>query len=254
MIIHIYNKNCLLLKSPYVPSIEEFRKSPKSYYEFWNDDLYVSEVMFDNPKFDNGRIREKDREELILEDHKVELLNDGEYIVEGTKIVKVQKPNEWMVWDKSSLKWVWMDLESIRSSLMAKFKDDRVKLIYHDILFTNGAVVQAGPTDIDNIKDVKSSYEASIQLLDLLEEDGLTDSAEYKLIEQKQSNLINYGIPWILKDNTVRLFKYREILLIYTYWSIRKSSVFYDYQRIYKELVQAKTQEELLNIKWVVVP
>ena len=94
MIIYIYDiKNLQVVARPIVNSYEEFKAEPIKYYPEWNIDYYIStEVEFQNPILDSGVIREKTREELILLDNKIELLQDGEYI-ENNRIIRVESPS-----------------------------------------------------------------------------------------------------------------------------------------------------------------
>lgn len=93
MIIYIYDiKTLILVARPIVNSYEEFKAEPTKFYPDWNVTNHIStEVEFQNPVLDSGVIREKTREELILLDNKIELLQDGEY-VENNKIIVVDPP------------------------------------------------------------------------------------------------------------------------------------------------------------------
>lgn len=68
--------------------------------------IIEKEKPFINPILENGEIREKTREELILLDNKLELLQDGEY-VEAGKITVVEAPKNLIkkVWNKEMHIW-----------------------------------------------------------------------------------------------------------------------------------------------------
>lgn len=88
-------------------SYGEFKAEPIRYYPEWNIDSHIStEVEFQNPILDSGVIREKTREESILLDNKIELLQDGEY-VENNKIIKIEAPNYLLkkIWNKELKIW-----------------------------------------------------------------------------------------------------------------------------------------------------
>ena len=93
-IIYIYNKNLELIGQPFVKNYTEFKEEPIKYYPSWDNTMYASLEKYNNPVLDKktGEIREKTREELILLDNKLELLEDGEY-VEAGKIVVVKAPD-----------------------------------------------------------------------------------------------------------------------------------------------------------------
>lgn len=82
---------------------EEFEKE---WYPKWEDTMIISETKFYNPILDNGTLREKTREELILLDNKLELLQDGEYISKN-KILKKEIPENliYPVWNKDKKVW-----------------------------------------------------------------------------------------------------------------------------------------------------
>ncbi|MGL5932798.1 MAG: hypothetical protein ACRCY7_07850 [Cetobacterium sp.] len=94
MIIYIYDiKTLQIVGRPISNSYGEFKSDPKIYYPDWHIENHLaSEIEFQNPILENGVIREKTREELILLDNKTELLQDGEYI-ENNKIIVVEAPD-----------------------------------------------------------------------------------------------------------------------------------------------------------------
>ncbi|MGL5616646.1 MAG: hypothetical protein ACRDD2_10540 [Sarcina sp.] len=108
MIIYIYDiKNLQVVARPIVKNYEEFKAEPKKFYPDWDVANHLSaETEFQNPIMDNGVVREKTREELILLDNKTELLQDGEYI-ENNKIIKIEAPNNLFkkVWNKEVNLW-----------------------------------------------------------------------------------------------------------------------------------------------------
>ena len=70
--------------------------------------MFASLEKYNNPVLDKktGEIRGKTREELILLDNKLELLQDGEY-VETEKIVVVKAPDNLIkkIWNKEAHIW-----------------------------------------------------------------------------------------------------------------------------------------------------
>lgn len=108
MIIYIYDiKNLQVVARPIVNSYGEFKAEPIKFYPNWDITNHLStEIEFQNPILDSGVIREKTREELILLDGKVELLQDGEYI-ENNKIITVDAPDYLFkkLWNKENNLW-----------------------------------------------------------------------------------------------------------------------------------------------------
>ena len=107
-IIYIYNKNLELIGQPFVKDYTEFKEEPVKYYPSWDNTMYASLEKYNNPIIDtiSENIREKTREELILLDNKLELLQDGEY-VEAGKIIVVEAPDNLIkkVWNKEMHIW-----------------------------------------------------------------------------------------------------------------------------------------------------
>ncbi|MGL5572117.1 hypothetical protein [Cetobacterium sp.] len=108
MIIYIYDiKTLTAVARPIVNSYGEFKAEPTKFYPDWNVINHIStEVEFQNPIYIDGVIREKTREELILLDNKIELLQDGEYI-ENNKIIRVEAPSYLFkkLWNKDINAW-----------------------------------------------------------------------------------------------------------------------------------------------------
>ncbi|MCQ9626530.1 hypothetical protein HS141_06035 [Cetobacterium somerae] len=108
MIIYIYDiKTLQIVARPIVNSYGEFRAEPIKFYPEWDVNNHIStEVEYQNPILDNEIIREKTREELILLDNRIELLQDGEY-VENNKIIVVKVPDYLFkkLWNKESNLW-----------------------------------------------------------------------------------------------------------------------------------------------------
>ena len=107
-IIYIYDKNLKLIAQPFITEYEEFKKNPNKFFPNWKVTMYASLEKYNNPTIDtiNGNIREKTREELILIDNKLELLQDGEYVEDG-EIIVVEVPDNLIkkTWDKNTHIW-----------------------------------------------------------------------------------------------------------------------------------------------------
>ena len=108
MIIYIYDKNSLeLIAQPMTLGVEKFKEEPNLFFPDWNSEtMTFSTSYLINPVIDTetGELREMNEYEQIVAGKL--FLADGEYLDEKTKSVKrVEKPNDWSVWDKESKKW-----------------------------------------------------------------------------------------------------------------------------------------------------
>lgn len=102
---HIYdNKLKFLLTLNY--EYKDFIKNPNKFYPKWQPSYYATKQKYEDPVLDQDSLREKTREEKILLDNKVELLQDGEYIEQG-KIIVVSAPEALLkkVWNKENHTW-----------------------------------------------------------------------------------------------------------------------------------------------------
>ena len=102
---HVYDNNLkFLLTLNY--NYEDFIKEPSKYYPDWETSFYATQDKYNNPVVSDGALREKTREELILIDNKLELLQDGEYIEQG-KIIIAPAPENLLKkkWDSKSHTW-----------------------------------------------------------------------------------------------------------------------------------------------------
>ena len=113
---------------------EEFKKE---WYQEWEDGLIISSIKFLNPILENGELREKTREELILLDSKLELLRDGEYI-EGGEIIVVEAPENLInkVWNKEVHIW---EERATREELIEERKN---KIIEHEKLEEEKKIIE----------------------------------------------------------------------------------------------------------------
>ena len=130
MNIYIYNKNPLRLEGiPIASSFEEFKISPIEFYPTWNiDNNIASETKFENPILDANIIREKTREEQILLDNKLELLQDGEYL-ENNQIIVVPVPENLFIKKWVSPNWIEGATQKDIDSEVFKLLDEYTLLV-----------------------------------------------------------------------------------------------------------------------------
>ena len=102
---HLYDNNLNFLVSLNY-KYEDFIKEPSKFYPEWQSSFYATQNKYSNPIINDGVLREKTREELVLIDNKLELLQDGEYIEQG-KIIIVPAPGNLLKkkWDKTAHVW-----------------------------------------------------------------------------------------------------------------------------------------------------
>lgn len=124
---------------------EVFKNNPKKYYKDWkiesDPETYyhiASHVDYKFPKFANDILREKTREERILEDNETSLLEAGEY-VENNEIIKVGAPRDLKIyyWDKNTNSWL-VDTDTMSSNELNSWKNSEKakqdKLVLEEIL------------------------------------------------------------------------------------------------------------------------
>lgn len=137
-IIYIYDKNLKLIAQPFIKDYEEFKENPIKYYPSWDNTMYASLEKYNNPILDRktGEIREKTREELILLDNKLELLQDGEYVETGEIIVVEASENlikknwnkEMHIWEEGATREELIEERKNKILEYKKLKDDKKDL------------------------------------------------------------------------------------------------------------------------------
>lgn len=137
-IIYIYNKNLELIGQPFIIEYEEFKKNPNKFFPNWETTMFASLKKYNNPIIDNisRNIREKTREELILLDNKLELLQDGEYVESGGIIVVEATDNlikkvwnkEMHIWEEGATREELIEERKNKILEYKKLKDDKKDL------------------------------------------------------------------------------------------------------------------------------
>ncbi len=102
--IYLYNSNSNLLGIYLAPSKEEFEADIKKYCsEYIEGTNYWTFDEMKYPVVKNGKLEEKSFEELLKEG--IVVLQDGEFL-ENNKIKKIEKPNNFSVWNKKKNEWI----------------------------------------------------------------------------------------------------------------------------------------------------
>lgn len=167
-IIYIYDKNLKLIAQPFIKDYEEFKENPIKYFPSWETTMFASLEKYNNPILDKktGEIREKTREELILLDNKLELLQDGEY-VEAGKITVVEAPDRLIkkIWNKEMHIW---EEGATREELIEERKNKILKYSQlkkeKDELIASGFAIQE---EIDSIDIQMKQYKKDIDELEI---------------------------------------------------------------------------------------
>ncbi|WP_297488356.1 hypothetical protein [uncultured Cetobacterium sp.] len=140
MNIYIYNKHTLALEGvPVASTFEEFKTNPIEFYPDWNiDNNIASDTLINNPILDGDIIREKTREEQILLDNKLELLQDGEYL-ENNKIIIIHAPENLFKkkWNKLLNIWEEGANESEIQNEILKLMDEYTFLVEKKVRWHN---------------------------------------------------------------------------------------------------------------------
>ena len=145
--IYIYNNNLrYLIGLNY--DYEEFIKNPSKFYPSWESSYYVTSTKYENPILDNSNIREKTRDELILIDNKVELLQDGESI-SGNEIKVAVIPDGLLSpkWNKELTLWE----EGAAKEELIKIRAEKI-LKYSELEENKKALETSKFSSIDEIK------------------------------------------------------------------------------------------------------
>ena len=141
--IHIYKGEKFIITLNYTK--EEFKKE---WYPEWEEGLIISSIKFLNPILDNGTLREKTREELILLDNKIELLQAGEYVEKGgIKLVEAPANLFKKKWNVENKSWEeGASLKELQEYFMAKlqeYMDNKAKTYGFDNVFNAGSYIDS---------------------------------------------------------------------------------------------------------------
>lgn len=140
-IIYIYDKNLKFITGIYIENERKFADNPKEHYPDWEKEMFASLERYNNPILENGDLREKTREELILLDSKLELLQAGEYVEKG-KIKLVEAPDNLIKkkWNVENRTWkegaTLKELENLFMDKIQEYMDKKAKTYGFDNVVT----------------------------------------------------------------------------------------------------------------------
>jgi putative uncharacterized protein FNV0807 len=216
---------------------------------------------FKYPTYDSvtNSIREMNRDELIEEGIEVQLA-PGEYI-EDKKLKSIPQPSSYHTWNVSTHTWD-INIEEVKRTFRHKFRDILLDKMFGSYEH-NGKVFQMKEYDEINFIRVKialdlagetEDYDVIKQALGALNI-SINEELEEKIKEAMKAGklkqfLKSLDTQWRLKDNSVVPIPLGELNQFYFSWILRVISAQNKYSAITKEILSAKTVDELEAIKW----
>lgn len=212
--IYIYKKDKLIDTLNY--DIKEFKKE---WYPNFQDDIKIYDKKFEYPIFENGGLREMTKEEKIKNGINV-TLEEGE-VIKNNNLIKISQPSKYHKWiDKE---WV-LNLEELKIQKREELKAIRTSKLFENIT-VNGNTFQVRTEDLENFWEV-----------DYMLKNG----------EVTETDTRN----WVLSNNTIKPFKYSQLMEVLTEFIKRKAEIFEKFGILSIKLEACKTLEEIEAIKW----
>ncbi|WP_335941821.1 DUF4376 domain-containing protein [Fusobacterium polymorphum] len=212
--IYIYKKDELIDTLNY--DINEFKKE---WYPNFQKDMKVYDRKFEYPIFENEELREMTKEEKIKNGIDV-ILEEGE-VIENKNLIKIPKPSIYHKWiDKE---WV-LNLKELKLQKREELKQIRTSKLFENIT-VNGDTFQVRNEDLENFWEV----------------DYMLKNGEV-LGDDERS--------WVLSDNTIKTFKYSQLMNVLTEFIKRKATIFNKFTELSIKLEISKNIEEIGAIKW----
>lgn len=212
--IYIYKKDELIDTLNY--DINEFKKE---WYPNFQKDMKVYDRKFEYPIFENEELREMSKEEKIKNGIDV-ILEEGE-VIENKNLIKIPKPSIYHKWiDKE---WV-LNLKELKLQKREELKQIRTSKLFENIT-VNGDTFQVRKDDLENFWEV----------------DYMLKKGEVTETDTRN---------WVLSDNTIKTFKYSQLMNVLTEFIKRKATIFNKFTELSIKLEFSKNIEEIEAIKW----
>lgn len=212
--IYIYKKDELIDTLNY--DINEFKKE---WYPNFQNDMKVYDRKFEYPIFENEELREMSKEEKIKNGIDV-ILEEGE-VIENKNLIKIPKPSIHHKWiDKE---WV-LNLKELKLQKREELKQIRTSKLFENIT-VNGDTFQVRKDDLENFWEV----------------DYMLKKGEVTETDTRN---------WVLSDNTIKTFKYSQLMNVLTEFIKRKATIFNKFTELSIKLEFSKNIEEIEAIKW----
>lgn len=212
--IYIYKKDKLIDTLNY--DIKEFKKE---WYPNFQDDMKIYDKKFEYPIFENGELREMTKEEKIKNGINV-TLEEGE-VIKNNNLIKISQPSKYHKWiDKE---WV-LNLEELKIQKREELKAIRTSKLFENIT-VNDNTFQVRTEDLENFWEV----------------DYMLKKGEVTETDTRN---------WVLFNNTIKPFKYSQLMEVLTKFIKRKAEIFEKFGILSIKLEACKTLEEIEAIKW----
>jgi hypothetical protein fuD12_11244 len=212
--IYIYKKDELIDTLNY--DINEFKKE---WYPNFQKNMKVYDRKFEYPIFENEELREMSKEEKIKNGIDV-ILEEGE-VIENKNLIKISQPSIYHKWiDKE---WV-LNLKELKLQKREELKQIRTSKLFENIT-VNGDTFQVRKDDLENFWEV----------------DYMLKKGEVTETDTRN---------WVLSDNTIKTFKYSQLMNVLTEFIKRKATIFNKFTELSIKLEFSKNIEEIEAIKW----
>ena len=181
--------------------------------------MKVYDRKFEYPIFENEELREMSKEEKIKNGIDV-ILEEGE-VIKNNNLIEISRPSKYHKWvDKE---WV-LNLEELKIQKREELKAIRTSKLFENIT-VNGNNFQVRTEDLENFWEV-----------DYMLKNG----------EVTETDTRN----WVLSNNTIKPFKYSQLMEVLTEFIKRKAEIFEKFGILSIKLEACKTVEEIEAIKW----
>lgn len=222
MNIYIYQKN-KLIAGIIAPSLQEFNENPTKFYPHLPEGIFVtSEFKYDYPMIEGSTVRNKNREERVILDNELNLLQNGE-IVSDNKIVTIEKPTNLYkpLWQSPN----WIEsatLDEVKELKRVELKNHRDEEIYEPYIYTNSHIYDA---DLDSRNRLFQAQQLGV---------GTSSST----------------IEWITADNKISSVSNEDLNNIVNGIAFREQQAFSKFSEKYQEVLNCSNVESIKNINW----
>ena len=256
--INFYKKTDKVF-SVYAETLENVINNPLSYFQGYTQDMIITDITYQYPIYKDDKLREMTKEEKIRAGIDVQL-EPGE-IIKDRNLIKIPQPSKYHTWDNVRQEWD-IDLKEVKRTFRHKFRDVLLDKMFGSYEH-NGKVFQMKEYDEINFIRVKialdlagetEDYGVIKQALETLNI-SINKELEEKIKEAMKAGklkqfLKSLDTQWRLKDNSVVPIPLGELNQFYFSWILRVISAQNKYSAITKEILSAKTVNELEAIKW----
>ncbi|MBS9775686.1 MAG: hypothetical protein KGV57_01180 [Fusobacterium sp.] len=217
---------------------------------------------FEHPTYrgETYTIEEATRDELVAEGIEV-ILNDGE-VIENKKIKVIERPSKWHKW--SGIEWT-VNLKEVKKTSRTKFQKIRDDLLHEPLKMTLKpygenkkieVLFQVKEKDLAKFGRIKGILFTLNKLgVDKNDIEGSKKILENLGIDNKLTEIIiqflkTGALPWLLADNTTKMFEFEKLEMVEVVFGIREQQIFAKFMLLDEQLNQANSIEEIEAINW----